>query len=151
MLTKRNLILVVGLIVLVSVLVSIAELRAYRDSERTRVDVENELAQIPPPAAATFIRHDVVTKGSHGVVSNSYQSDLSYEQIRAHYDKELPKHGWIFREQHPLTFRGREVGQSETIYCKGTYAANIFFTGTEQANVGFRYGLNLSWGLDHCT
>jgi hypothetical protein len=37
-------------------------------------------------------------------MSNSYQTDVTYDQVRAHYDKELAKHGWTFRSHEALTY-----------------------------------------------
>ncbi|SRR6266568_4445975 len=153
MLTKRNLILIcvgAGLVVLALVLVSVGELRAYRNSQRTKTELENELAQISAPSASTFIRHSVVMKGSHGVVSNIYQSDLPYELVRAHYDKELAGHGWTFRSVNRLTSWGKNLGQTETVYCRGNQKAYIFWTGTEKSMENIRYTLSFSWGLGAC-
>jgi hypothetical protein len=153
MLTKRNLILIcvgAGLCTLAYVVLSLGELRSYRNSLRTKVQLEKELAELPIPSGVTVGHHSSIAKSTSGLVGNSYEGNLTYEQVRAHYDRELAQRGWVFREQHPLTRWGENVGQSETIYCRGNQSANIFWTGNEQAAAGFRYGLDLGWGNDHC-
>ena len=153
MLTKRRLILIcigVGLIGLFLVVISVGELRGYRDSLRTKAQLEHELAQLPAPSAATFIRHSVVTKGSHGVVSNLYRSDLSYEIVRAHYEKEFSQRGWKFRSVDRLTSWGKDLGETETIYCRGNQKAYIFWTGSNRTPENIRYTLGFSWGWGDC-
>jgi hypothetical protein len=89
-------------------------------------------------------------KGSHGVVSNIYQSDLSYELVRAHYEKELSERGWKFRSEDRLTSWGKDLGQTETVYCRGNQKAYIFWTGSDRTRENIRYTLGFSWGLGDC-
>ena len=153
MLTKRNLILIcigIGVIVLVWLFVSGLELRAYRNSQRTKTELENELAQISAPSGATFIRHSVIMKGSHGTISNLYESELPYDLVRAHYDNELSKHGWKFQSVRRLTTWGKDLGQTETVYCRGNQKADIFWTGDDRTRENIRYALGFSWGHGRC-
>ena len=153
MLAKRHLVLIcvgVALIVLVSVLLSVGELRAYRNSSRIKAALENELTRIEPPVGATFVHHSSITKASEGSVSNSYQTDLTYNQVRSHYDQELAKHGWTFRSHDALKSWGVDFGESDTFYCRGGVSANFFWAGSKQNKLNVRYVLGLDWGTNHC-
>ena len=114
----------------------------------TKAQVENELAEIAPPSGAVIAQHVSVYRWTYGNVGNHYQANLSYDQIRAHYDVELARHGWKFRKHKPLTSWGKDLGESQTCYYKGNRGADIYFTGN--AAVGYRYALNVTWGSDYC-
>ena len=153
MLTKRNVILIcagAGLCILAIVALSLGELRSYMSSLHTKAQLEKEFAELPIPPGVTVEHHSAIAKATHGTVESSYQGNLPYEQVRAHYDTELGRRGWVFRERHPLKTWGKDLEQSETIYCRGEQSAIIFWTGTLHAAVGFRYGLNFSWGNGRC-
>jgi len=151
MLKNRHLFLIwAGVAVVVSICFLLVAPKIYRNSLRAKAKLENELTQITPPPGATFVHHYYILKMTSGVVSDDYRGDLSYDQIRAHYDKELAAHGWSFRAKNSLTTWGKDLGKSETIYCRGNEAADIFWTGTEQTRQRVRFVLSLKWGSDHC-
>jgi hypothetical protein len=119
-------------------------------SFRHQAQVERNLKEIMPPAGATVTQHNVSNKWTQGVIGNYYRVDLTHDQIRAHYDAELLRHGWKFKEQIPLTTWDKDYGESQAIYCRGNYAAGVYFTGNRQTELGFRYALDISWGLGYC-
>ena len=150
---KRYLVLIcvgVALVVLVVALMFMGELRAYRNSLRTKAELANELAQLQPPEQATFVHQGSMMSASGVHVSNSYQTDLTYDQVRAHYDKELAKHGWTFRSHEALKYWGKDLGASETYYCRGTLSANLFWAGSKPDKLNIRYELGLRAGTNHC-
>jgi hypothetical protein len=122
----------------------------FRHIPPSQAAVEKELNEILPPSGATVTQHNVSNKWTQGVIGNYYRSDLIYDQIRVHYDAELVRHGWKFKEQKALTNWGKDLGESQTIYCRGNHAADIYFTGNRQNELGFRYALDISWGLGDC-
>jgi hypothetical protein len=122
----------------------------FRHIPPSQAAVEKELNEIMPPSGATVTQHNVSNKWTQGVIGNYYRADLTYEQIRAHYDGEFARHGWKLKKQIPLTSWGNDLGESQTIYCRGNHAADIYFTGNARTQFGYRYALDISWGLDYC-
>jgi hypothetical protein len=150
---RRNAILLGAVIVIAFGFVAIVLMsfvRAVRHAPLTQAEVETELNQIAAPQGAAVTQHNVTNKWAHGNVGDYYRADLSYDQIRAHYDVELARHGWKFQKQVPLTSWGKDMGESQTFYCKGDRTADIYFTGREQSRLGYRYALDISWGLYDC-
>ena len=93
-------------------------------------DVENELAEIVPPPGAVATQHNSIYKWTFGTVGNYYQSNLTYDQLRAYYDVELARHGWKFHKKVPLKNWGKDLGESSTVYCKGDRDVDIYWTTT---------------------
>jgi hypothetical protein len=150
---RRNAILLGAVIVIAFGFVAIvlaSYLRAIRRAPVTQAEVETELNQIATPSGATVTQHSISNKWTQGVIGNYYRADLSYQQIRAHYDTELARRGWTFQKQVPLTSWGKDMGESQTFYCKGDHTADIYFTGREEPRLGYRYALDISWGLYDC-
>jgi hypothetical protein len=149
-LNKRNLLLIGGGLLALLMMLSLGLFVVVRDIQRapTLTEVENELAEIVPPPGATVTQHNSIYKWTYGNVGNYYRANLTYEQIRAYYDVELARHGWKFRKQIPLTSWGKDLGESQTFYCKGDRAVDIYFTGNAQ--LGYRYALNVDWGWNDC-
>ena len=145
---NTTLLLALGIGLLTFIIIS--TLWAFRRVPPRQADIENELNQIASPAGATATQHNVINKWTHGNIGNYYRADLSYDQIRAHYDAELARHGWTFQKQVPLTSWGKDMGESQTFYCKGNHTADIYFTGREESRLGYRYALDVSWGLYDC-
>jgi hypothetical protein len=131
-------------------LLAVSMLWRFRHIPPRQADIEKELNEIMPPPGVTVSQHSVSNKWTQGVIGNYYRGDLTYDQIRAHYDAELARHGWKFKKQIPLTSWGKELGESQTIYCRGNHSADVYFTGNAQNRLGYRYALDISWGLDYC-
>jgi|SRR5215813_3219479 len=142
-LKKRSLALLgIGLLVSTAAL-SLILINTIRHSPKL-ADVENELAEIAPPPGAATTQHISIYKWTSGTVGNYYQSNLTYDQLRAYYDVELARHGWKFHKQVPLKDWGKDLGESQTLYCKGDRAVDIYWTGNAPQN--YRYALNITWG-----
>src|SRR5882672_8639075 len=94
--------------------------------------LEEELRTINPPSSAVRVQHHSIQKSLHGGVSDYYQSDLQYSEIRAYYDGELSRHGWKFQKESKLTSWGEERGELMAFYCKGPISAEIYYTGQEE-------------------
>jgi hypothetical protein len=138
--------LTLGILVLVFIVLSTAW--RFRHIPPTKAQVENELAEIAAPPGAVLLSHVDAYKWTDGNVGNHYQSNLTYDQIRAHYDAELARHGWTFRKRVPLSSRGKDLGESQTCYQRGNQGVDIYFTGN--SGVGYSYALNVTWGSDYC-
>ena len=150
---RRNAIVLGSVIVIVLAFPVCAVLWFVREARRapvTQASVEKELNEVVPPAGATVTQHNVSNKWTQGVIGNYYRSTLTYDQIRAHYDAELGRHGWKFKQKILLTNWDKDFDESQTIYCRGNHAADIYFTGNGPNRVSYRYALDISWGLDYC-
>jgi hypothetical protein len=112
--------------------------------------LRQEFVQIPPPKSAREVQYSEVPSIGHGGVSKYFATDLSRAEITAYYDAELAAHGWIFRRETKLTSWGKDYGELMRFYCKDSISGELYFTGREEANLGFRYSFGLSWGLYSC-
>ena len=112
-------------------------------AQKIQNDLEREVSAIAPPPEARLVRHGTLP----GVISLSYKTDLTYQEIKMFYGKELTEHGWKYLEESSLPYDGRDSGGMELVYCKGGYAADIQYAGGEEELFGWRYAFSLSSGL----
>ena len=109
--------------------------------------LENEFKSIEPLPNARACDYNSSHKTKQALVTSNCKTNLSYPEIRAHYDAELAKHGWIFYEEEEMRDWGRDFGGKAARYCKGEYRADLQYAG-EQASYGWDYAFSVSWGLD---
>jgi hypothetical protein len=112
--------------------------------------LEKDFTLITPLPGAARLRYESSHKGSLGSVSADYRTAQSYLQIRTHYDDELKKTDWIFVGEKPVKIWWHDYGGKEAFYCKGRYTATLEYAGQSEAEFGWTYNLNLSWGLGEC-
>jgi hypothetical protein len=113
-------------------------------------DLENEFKMIAPLPNSVESRCNSMHKTHQVDVGCEYKTDKSYDPIRAHYDKELRGHGWMFVKERPVTIWWRDYGGKEALYCKGTYTATLEYSG-EEPGIDSTYSFGMSWGLfDEC-
>jgi hypothetical protein len=124
--------------------------RKISQAEVMRLELQDEMDKIEHPSTAIRIQHNSNFKVGQGNIADYYKTRASYDEIRSHYDSELAKHGWQFREESKLSTWGKDLGESERFYCKGSVSADIYFTGQRENELGYRYSFGLSWGLDSC-
>ena len=109
--------------------------------------LENEFRAIHPLPAATPLNYGASHKTQQALVSDTYQTSLTYEDIRQFYDAEVAKNGWAFFMEEQVKDWGRDLGGKEARYCKGEYRATLQYAG-KQADYGWDYAFSVSWGLD---
>jgi len=143
-------------LLILALLVGFASLLAYDQlangpkAAETLKYLESEFKTIAPPPTALQLRCDSMHKTHQGDVTCEYKTDLRYEQIKAHYDRELKSHGWTFVKEIPVAIWSRDYGGKEAIYCKGIYDATLQYSGAEPG-IEYTFGFTLSWGLsDEC-
>jgi hypothetical protein len=112
-----------------------------------RQRLDRELASIPVPPQATQTGHVASFKWTQGTTANYYATRLSYDEIRAYYDLELANRGWKFYGESKLETWGKNLGESERIYCREPLAVSIYFTGKNETAFGFRYSVGVNWRL----
>ena len=109
--------------------------------------LEAEFKVIEPLPGAEACDYRATHKTSQALVTSKYGTHLPYAEIRAHYDAELAKHGWVFYEEDEMRDWGMDFGGKTARYCKGEYRANLEYAG-QQADYGWDYAFSVSWGLD---
>jgi len=118
--------------------------------KQDEIEREFRLIQPPPSTVAESASPQFIHKDDRGVVGLSYKTSLSYSEIRRHYDLELAKYGWKFQKEINVIYRGEDSGGKEAFYSKGEYTATLQFAGKREfSEMGWNYGLDLSWGLHH--
>lgn len=116
-------------------------------AQKIQLDLKSEFQIISPPQNYLEIQHGTLP----GLVNTTYKTDLSYENLRAHYHNELTRHGWRFLREDKIKYDGRDYGGKQLIYCKGSYAADVQYAGLQETEFGWKYSFALSFGLfDEC-
>ena len=109
-------------------------------------ELEQEFKSIKPLPGAVAGNYHASHDTQQSLVGSSYSTELSYREIRAYYDAELARRGWRFQKEEGLRDWGRDFGGRSAHYFKGNYAASLQYAG-ENADYGWDYALELSWGL----
>ncbi len=111
------------MLVAIVVVLSFFWLPSLQSANRASADarlklLEHEFTQIEPLPSAVRLAYESSHKTSLGGVSAEYETDKTYKEIRAHYDKELKRLGWTFAAEKPVTIWWRDYGGKEAFYCK---------------------------------
>lgn len=109
-------------------------------------DLENEFRLIAAAPNTAQLRCGSLHKTHQGDVTCEYKTDLPYEEIKAHYDRELKSRGWTYVKERRVTIWSHDFGGKQAIYCKGVYDATLQYSGTEPG-IEWTFGFTLSWGL----
>jgi len=108
--------------------------------------LESEFKSIEPLPGAGAFDYAATHKTRQALVTSKYRTNLPYAEMRAHYDSELARHGWVFYEEEQMRDWGIDFGGKTARYCKGGYRANLEYAGG-QADYGWDYAFSVSWGL----
>lgn len=109
--------------------------------------LDTEFETIPIPPKTKLLDHDLSSKTSSALVSNSFATDLKYQQVKIFYNSELLRHGWHFVKEEKIRDWDEDLGGTSVDYRKGNCTASLQWAG-ESANYGWDYAFSLSWGLD---
>jgi hypothetical protein len=118
-------------------------------AKQERDELEKEMSLIATMPQAIPQSHHSSAKPRQALVGQSYTTRLGYIDIRAYYDRELSRLGWTLNDEGPIRDWGRDFGGKRVEYCKGEYTASLQYAG-ENADYGWTYALELSWGLHNC-
>ena len=143
---KKTIQIIVSVLIFVAVTVSIVSWDFMKNgpkAEQIKNDLEREFGLILPQSAP--VSRDASSKPRKVVVGASYLTDLNFQNIREHYDVEMPKHGWEFHDQEQLGGGKGNFGGLTIHYCKGEYTATLYYAG-DKATSGWNYSLEVSWG-----
>ena len=111
---------------------------------QARLEAQFEAVRPMPGASSLGLRANHKTQ--HALVGTSYRISASYAEIRAYYEEELGRNGWLLCGERPLRDWGRDLGGVSVSYHKGEDIATLQYAGAK-ANYGWDYALDLSWGL----
>ena len=135
-------------LIVVGVLGLAASIPLQIETNRIQSRVEQEFFSITPPDEAKAIAPASSSTRINAVWSY-YISNLSYENLRAYYDKELAKHGWAFdgEEAAVYGFPGNaERSGKKAFYKKGPYTATIRYAGPQEArDSGHSFDFSVEW------
>ena len=111
--------------------------------------IAQEFAQIRPfPGTretdrVDFERARSVTFGA------KFKSDYGDAQIKAYYETELPRLGWVKRGGRPKWVRARGLGGMRICWVKDDRVAVLQFDDT-RGEPEWRYSLTMTWGQEQC-
>ena len=93
--------------------------------------VKTEFRQIPAVPGATATSDDGFTfDPQHLTEGRLYRTNLSYSEIRAHYDAALSKSGWKFDQEADVKgVDGKNHGGKQVLYSKGDLKARLHHVG----------------------
>lgn len=118
-------------------------------AKEAQAQLEIEFNAIEPLLNATSFRYNASHKTSQALVGATYLTDATSTEIFNHYSEQLLQHGWLSHGTRPTTDWGNDLGGQSAYYCKGEYVAQLQYAG-QQANYGWTYAFDLSWGLGDC-
>ena len=157
---RRNEIVVVLILTAVAMIITLPVLviggfvvnSIYRDEVAAPIaqqkvpEVKNEFRKIPVLPGAIATTNDGFTfDPQHLTEGRLYRTNLSYSEIRAHYDTELSKLGWkVDRESDVNGVDGKNHGGKHMVYSKDAFKARLYHVGTE-TQYGYNYNFSVTW------
>ncbi|MGE5473969.1 MAG: hypothetical protein ACM3UU_07080 [Ignavibacteriales bacterium] len=109
-------------------------------------ELESEFFSIQPMPGAELFKKSHSHKTNQALVSASYITNKSFDEILAFYDDELIRNGWGYAGEEGLREWGKDLGGKAVYYQKNGYTASIQYAG-EKANYSWTYAIDFSWGL----
>jgi shikimate kinase len=117
-------------------------------TNQAHLSAEQEFFAIAPPPEAQKIKPTSSSVRTN-MITDMYAANLTYEELRAYYDKELAKHGWEFEREQATAFGdiwNAERTGKEAFYNKGIYTATIKYAGPREAQEGgYTYEFTVEW------
>lgn len=118
-------------------------------SEDIKEQLEIEFKQIKQFPSAILSSYRAHSRPENVLVGGKYNTESPYAEIKKHYDTELRNNGWTFSKEEAVKGWGKDLGGKAIEYCKEKYAASIQYAGAD-ADYGWTYAFNMSWGLRAC-
>ena len=78
-------------------------------------------------------------------INASYNTDVSYIEIREYYNEILSDNGWVFMREEKIHDWGRDFGGMSLEYFKGEFVTTLQYAG-EDASYGWVYAISIYWG-----
>ena len=110
--------------------------------------LEAEFATISPPANVQTIKAFSYTRTS--TVGAMYSGNIIDDNLRAHYDEELLRHGWAYAGWRNTAYGdiwNAERTGKEVVYYKGSYTATVKYPGPLEAKeIGYSFEFTIESG-----
>ena len=120
----------------------------YHRAEPIHRELEQEFARVTPALNSLPISHESTFKAGTALVQTEYKTNVSFAEVRAHYESELERNGWRFDSHQTKDQSEARSGLEEIVFCKGTYAASVSRRDRDLSDSKFWFAL--SWGLHDC-
>jgi len=108
---------------------------------RIEGELNEEIRRIQAPFQSTL--HHTYSRSKPGIayVGAVYDTTLTYEEVRPHYDAQLSSQGWKYMHEEYLGARVKRC------YSKGAYKAILTY---ENGFLGQEFSIAMNWGLEIC-
>jgi hypothetical protein len=113
-----------------------------------QAELEKEISQVAVPPGAILTASRSSHKDEAALVTRTYKSKLTYQQLRAHYDAALSRNGWQFKSENKIFDWGRDIGWQAANYCKGAFEASLGFGIDPEHIRSYSFSLALAWKMD---
>lgn len=130
----------------IAVVPQLGDLNGEPNGQAKQAEVEQQFRSIRPVANTTPAPLNDVYHTERGRVG-FYNTDATADQIKSHYKTELARLGWQYVGEKPIETNQRFSGGTQTLFCHGDIAANLFITGDDKQRLGYTYSLALNWGM----
>lgn len=134
-----KILLIIAALVFTSFIIFIAhsEYKEYQGRQNYPL-VKREFDQIQqPPDAAPTSENSGTSAYGNASAGNSYRTNLSYSDVKAHFDTELSKHGFELEKE------SESYGRKYVSYKKGELT--VFITHMDVKYPDYTYHFSLSW------
>jgi hypothetical protein len=115
-------------------------------AEMHQIALKREFQLLQVPQGARVVVVDDKPKIGRVFLNSTYESQLSYDNLKQFYTSNLQRNGWHILRETPITDLGRNLGGREITFCKGPYEADLQFAG-DKATFAWNYALSMSWNL----
>ena len=110
-----------------------------------RKNLQIEYATLPKMPNAIEENVEASNKINTAMVNSYFRDEKTYDEIKAFYNRELIKLGWVFEDEHGVEVWGNNLGGKVIKFKKNNETIDIEYAG-ERANNGWVYAVALSWG-----
>jgi hypothetical protein len=128
----------------VGVLLMLATIPLEIWASKIHQNMEKEFASISPPANAEIIK--AFSYPRTNTVGALYSANITYENLRDHYDRELKLRGWTYAGERSTAYRTERAGKALD-FDKGPYTATLKYPGPLEAReVAYAFEFAIEWG-----
>jgi hypothetical protein len=130
----------------IAVVPQLGDLKGEPNGQAKQAEVEQHFQSIHPAPNSTPAPLNDVYHTERGRVG-FYNTNSTADQIKTHYQTELARLGWKYIGEKKIEAAQRFTGGTQTLFCYGDVAANLFITGGDEQRLGYTYSLALNWGM----
>ena len=86
--------------------------------------------------------------GSNTSITRKYKSDVSFDEVKEFYLKQLTKQGWQLIEERELRDRGRFRDERVLHFTRGEFLLSVQYAGKRKEVLGWDYVLRIAHPAD---